>query len=106
MELREFSTNQKIYATPEQWDTLDYLVSIINQNDKNQVVKAVVIDSIDISDRILHKQFLPIVVGSAEDYDLYEQIKDLYNYTFEFIVQSKLDFDAIIFWKRTTFKNE
>lgn len=58
MELREFNTNQKIYATPEQWDTLDRLVSIIKKGDTNQVVKAVLIDSIDISDHVLHKQFL------------------------------------------------
>lgn len=100
MELREFNTNQKIYATPEQWDTLDRLVSIIKKGDTNQVVKAVLIDSIDISDHVLHKQFLPIVVGSEENYSLYEYLKESYDYTFELIDQSKLDFDTVVFWKR------
>lgn len=101
MELREFNANKKVYASHEQWSALDQLVTIIEQIDKNYSIESVVIDTVDISDHVLHHQFLPIVVGYAEDYDLYEQIKDLYNYTFEFLDKSRLDFNAITFWKHT-----
>ena len=100
---RTFHIVKKIKATDEQWAKIDALVKSIEENDINEEVLFVLIDTADVEEGVLSDVFVPVVVTKSRvSFELEEVV--VFPGTIDWITNhTPVVYGTVTVWRREEF---